>query len=389
MSYGLVILLGLLTALEAAAIDMYLPALPSMAAEFNVSPGHVQHTLSVFLAGLAIGQGVYGPLLDRYGRRLPLFAGVVIFILGSAMAAMAPSLEWMLAARFVQALGAAAGLVAPRAIVADTCSLEEASRVFSLLMQVMMLAPILAPLAGGALLEHWSWRSIFWLLAALAAVGLAWGLWSIPDSLPANARLELKAGSIFRAYAAQLRNAPFMAYTLAGGFVLGSLFIYISGSPFVFTENFGLTAAQFSYVFAGNAIFIVAAAVLSNFLLGRGIPPARTASLGIALHTLAGVALVVALLFDAAPFMVFAALLTLAIGSLGLVFGNLTALSMAEGGEQSGVASALMGMTQYLFSALIGYLSALATEGILQVPSAIAVCGICAVIAMWAARRKA
>ncbi|MEG2632888.1 MAG: MFS transporter, partial [Comamonas sp.] len=145
-------LLAMITALDAMAIDMYLPAFPAVAQELGASAGKIQQTLSVFLVGLALGQGLYGPLLDRFGRRWPLLIGLGVFVLGSVLAALAPSVEWLLFARFLQALGAAAGLVAPRAIVSDVCSVQESARVFSVLMQVMMIAPILAPVVGSYLL---------------------------------------------------------------------------------------------------------------------------------------------------------------------------------------------------------------------------------------------
>ncbi len=170
-----IFLLAMITALDAMAIDMYLPAFPAVAQQLAVSPGQVQQTLSVFLVGLALGQALYGPLLDRFGRRMPLLIGLLVFVAGSAMAAMAGSLEWLLFARFLQALGAAAGLVAPRAIVSDVYTVQESARVFSVLMQVMMVAPILAPVIGSFLLVHAGWRSIFWVLALIAALATAWG----------------------------------------------------------------------------------------------------------------------------------------------------------------------------------------------------------------------
>lgn len=224
----LIVLLALLTALDAMAIDMYLPGMPQIAADLGVSAGRIQQTLSVFLVGLAIGQALYGPLLDRFGRRLPLLAGVAIFALGSVAAALAPSVEWLLAARFVQALGAAAGLVAPRAIVADLCDVTESSRIFSLLMQIMMIAPILAPIMGGYLLGWGSWRLVFWVLAGLGVAGWLWGLRSLPDSLPVAQRVPLQVDGILRAYGRQMRDPVFVLYTLAGGFILGSLFVYMS-----------------------------------------------------------------------------------------------------------------------------------------------------------------
>ncbi|WZB73687.1 multidrug effflux MFS transporter [Achromobacter insuavis] len=361
---GLILLLALLTALDAMAIDMYLPGMPAIAEDFGVSAGRIQQTLSVFLAGLAIGQALYGPLLDRYGRRLPLLAGVAIFVgtgdggprADGGMAAGRPLRE---------ALGAAAGLVTPRAIVADLCGVAESARIFSLLMQVMMIAPIAAPILGGSLLAHGGWRGIFWVLAGLGAAGLAWGWRALPDSLPAERRAPLHAGAILRAYGRQLRHPAFMAYTLAGGFILGSLFNYISASAFVFTGHFGLSATQFSYLFAGNSVALVLGGMISNRLLDQRRSATAILLAGIAAHALAGLVLFLLARAGQAPFAVYAGLLAVAVGALGLVFGNLTALTMSHAGKQAGVASALMGTLHYLMSAAIGYAVSLAPQGAL------------------------
>lgn len=234
----LVILLALITALDAMAIDLYLPAMPTIANDLNVTSNDIQLTLSVFLIGLAIGQGIYGPLLDRYGRRTPLLVGIGIFILGSFIATIAQNLEWLLIARLVQAVGAAAGLVTPRAIVDDACSLKESSTIFSLLMQIMMIAPILAPIIGGFLLGHIGWRSIFGFMTLLGGILLIWSYRSIPDTLPIDKRSPLSIKNSVRAYINQIRNVTYMGYMLSGGIILASLFVYISGSSFIFTTYF-------------------------------------------------------------------------------------------------------------------------------------------------------
>jgi DHA1 family bicyclomycin/chloramphenicol resistance-like MFS transporter len=382
----LIILLSLLTALDAMAIDMYLPSMPGIAAEFAVPSGRIQQTLSIFLAGLAIGQALYGPLLDRYGRKTPLLAGIVIFIIGSVMAAVAPSVEWLMVARFIQALGAAAGLVTPRAIISDVCTMNESARIFSTLMQVMMIAPIVAPLAGSYVLAHSDWRAIFWIIALLGVIGLVWSIKAVPNSLPKSARTPLHLGSIVRAYIKQCSQPVFMAYTIAGGLVFGSLFTYLSTSSFIFTTHFALTPAQFSYLFAANSVALVIGGQLSNMLLQRGMSTQRTLMLGLILHSAS--ACVLSGLADNATFMVYGALLALSIGALGLILGNLTALTMAQAGTQVGVASALMGTLHYLVSAIIGYVVSVVAQGPAALPIAITGCGITAILFCLLAQRK-
>ncbi|WP_462380979.1 multidrug effflux MFS transporter [Pseudomonas sp. Marseille-QA0892] len=389
---GLVILLALLTALDAMAIDMYLPGMPAIAKDLGVSDGRIQQTLAIFLAGLAVGQGLYGPILDRFGRRQPLVVGLIIFVAGSCLAATATSVEWLMVARFLQAIGAAAGLVAPRAIVADRCNLTESARVYSLLMQVMMIAPIVAPLLGGWVLAHASWRFIFWALAVLGGLGLLWSLVSLPDTLPRAQRVPLSIRNILVGYGRQVRRPVFMSYALAGGFILGSLFTYISASAFVFIQHFDLTATQFSYLFAVNSVALVIGGMLSNRALARGASPQAITQTGIAIHALAGLVLFLLIQADSAGLAAYCLLLGLAIGALGLVFGNITALTMGDAGKQTGTASALMGLLQYLMSAVIGYLVSFAPQGPGLLPLTLTLCGVLAAVmtalgTRWAERK--
>lgn len=372
---GLIALLALLTALEALAIDLYLPGMPSMAVDLASSPARIQQTLAVFLIGLAIGQGLYGPLLDRFGRRVPLLIGVAVFVAGSVLAAVAPNVEVLLLARFVQAVGASAGLVAPRAIVADRCTLQESATVFALLMQVMMIGPIVAPLIGSWLLQHGGWRLTFWVLAAASMAALLWALVGVPETLPAAQRKPLAWASLRAAYGGLLRRRAFMVYTVAGGLVLGAFFAYIGGSAFVFTAHYGLSATQFSYVFAANSLGLVAGGFVSTALIRRGASTERVLGLGLAGFSAAAAVLLVATWIASAPLPLYAGLLCLAIASLGLVFGNLTALTMHHAGEDAGAASALMGTLQYLVAALVGVVVSAVPTGPAQVPLAMAVCG--------------
>lgn len=375
-STQLVILLALITALDAMAIDLYLPAMPSIAIDINVTSSNIQLTLAVFLVGLAIGQGIYGPLLDRYGRRTPLLVGIAIFILGSFIATIAQSIEWLLIARLIQAIGAAAGLVTPRAIVDDACSLKESSKIFSLLMQIMMIAPILAPIIGGFLLIHSGWRSIFGLMTILGGILFIWSYRSIPDTLPTNQRSILSIKNSISAYINQLRNTVFICYTFAGAFVLASLFVYISGSSFIFTTHYGLTPTEFSYIFATNAIALIIGGQLDILLQKKSMSTKLVIILGIIVHTTIGITLLIATNIGNISLITFGTLLAIGVGALGLIFGNLTALTMASVKSQSGVASSLMGMLQYLISAILGYFISLIPSITYQLPFAFFLCGL-------------
>ena len=386
LALPLVILLALLTALEALAIDMYLPGM-SMAREFDVPAAAIQQTLSVFLIGLAIGQGLYGPLLDRFGRRAPLLGGIGVFVAGSVLAAWAPSVGVLLVARFLQALGASAGLVAPRAIVADRCSLRDSAKVFVMLMQVMMLGPIIAPLIGGFLIDHGGWRVTFWLLTTTGLAGLVWVALALPESLPPERRVPLRVASLVATYGGLRRQPSFMAYTLASGLVLGAFFAYIGGSAFVFTGHYQLSATQFSWVFAANSIGLVLGGFVSTWLLGHGMAASRILMGGLLGYTLSALMLWLASAGWDLPLAGYAGLLSLSIASLGLVFGNLTALTMHHAGDKAGASSALMGTLQYLVAAVIGLLVGLLPSGPVTLPAVIVICGAATLAACIMARQ--
>ncbi len=196
MNFRTILILGALSAFGPLAIDFYLPAFPSMALAFGTDEKHVQLTLAAYFAGLSIGQLLYGPVADRFGRRLPLLVGVGLFTLASLACAYAPNLQWLIGARFVQALGGCAGMVISRAVVSDKCDAVGSAKVFSQLMLVMGLAPILAPLLGGLLVNTTGWQSIFLVLtgfSALAGLAVALGL---PESLPASVPRQPLSGAL-------------------------------------------------------------------------------------------------------------------------------------------------------------------------------------------------
>ncbi|HIW07176.1 MAG TPA: multidrug effflux MFS transporter [Candidatus Ignatzschineria merdigallinarum] len=376
VSISLLLLMALLTALDSMAIDMYLPGMPDIAEDLKVPFGRVQQTLAIFLGGLAIGQGIYGPLLDRFGRRMPLLIGIMIFILGSIMGAMAPTVEWLLVARFIQAIGASAGLVTPRAIVADTCNLKESAHVFSLLMQAMMLGPILAPVLGGIVLDISDWRMIFWVIAFVGFISLLWAWKLVPDSLPIENRSPINLKHVMKTYWAQMGNYNFILYALASGFAMSGLFLYVSSSAYIFREHFGLSSSMFSYLFAMNSIGLVVSGMISNLFLVKGVSARRLLMIGMVIHTLFSAILYLLTTQMELTILVYTFFLAISISALGLVLGNITALTMSSGGKQAGAASSVMGVLQYLLPAITGYIASLFVQSIALLPIAIAICGV-------------
>ncbi|KAF1011180.1 MAG: Bicyclomycin resistance protein [Pseudomonas fluorescens] len=270
MNLRTILILGALSAFAPLAIDFYLPGFPAMAVAFGTDETHVQLTLAVYFFGLAIGQLIYGPLADRFGRRVPLLSGVTLFTVASFACAYAPSLDWLIGARFIQALGGCAGMVISRAVVSDKCDALGSAKVFSQLMLVTGLAPILAPLAGGAMVGIWGWQSIFLALSVfsvLAALAVTFGL---PESLPPNQPRQPLSGAL-RQYGRLLSDRVYLGYALTGGISIAGMFAYIAGSPFVFIKLYGVPAEHYGWLFGSNAAgFILVAQLNARLLSKRG-----------------------------------------------------------------------------------------------------------------------
>ena len=378
-SLPLIVLLGILTAIDALSIDMYLPAFAIIQADYGVDAAALQFSLSVFLIGLAVGQAVYGPIIDRFGRRLPLLIGIGVFTGASVLIAAAPNMESFLIGRFVQGLGGAAGLVIPRAIVADLFDERQAAKVFSMLMQVMAVGPIVAPLLGGFFVSHGHWTAIFW---TLAGVGLLSGLAVLrmaPESLPPEQRQRSGLVASLGAYVRLFGHRRFMALTLSGSFVIAGLFSYISGSAFVFTEYFALSPATFSYIFAAIAASMIIFGQLNVFLLGR-FSESQILTAGLGLHMAATAALLLALAVGVTSFWLVTALILLSVATLSLILGNVTSLIMSAVPGESGVSSALFGVMQYMFGGLAGVLTGLLHDQTVR-PLALMMAG-CALMAV-------
>lgn len=358
MPLPLLLILGALSAFGPLAIDFYLPAFPAIARAFSTDVEQVQLSLAAYFIGLAIGQLIYGPLADRYGRRWPLLVGVSLFTVASFACAFAPSLDWLIAARFVQALGGCAGIVVTRAVVRDSCDPVQGAKVFSQLMLVMGLAPILAPLGGGLLLNAFGWQAIFVSLTVFSAIcGVAVAL-RLPETLPADAPKLPLNGTLGR-YIGLFRDREFMAYALTGGVAMAGMFAYIAGSPFVFIELYGIPAEHYGWLFGSNAAgFILVSQINARLLRLRG--PGFWMRRFVWIYFAAGALLLMVAL--SRPDALWPLLIPLFAGlaTLGSILPNATACAMAKQGQQAGLASALMGSMQFcvaaVASAAVGWL---------------------------------
>jgi len=345
----LALVLGSLTALGPLSIDMYLPALPQLTERFHTGEPEVQLTLTACLAGLGLGQLLMGPLSDALGRRRPLVAGLVVYVVASLGCALAPSVEVLTAARLAQGFAGAAGVVIARAVARDLYSGPALARFFSMLMLVNGMAPILAPVIGSQLLRVLPWPGVFVALAAYGVlVSLGAGL-GLPETLPSTVRRPGGLRRTASVMAELLSDRRFVGYAAAPGLLFAAMFAYIAGSPFVLQQVYGLSAQQFGLVFGMNALGIMALGQLSGRLVHR-VPPRRLLLAGLLTAVTGGAVLVATTVGNLALPAVLPGLF-LIVASVGLVMPNATALAMAGRPEQAGSASALLGVLQFALGA--------------------------------------
>jgi DHA1 family bicyclomycin/chloramphenicol resistance-like MFS transporter len=374
----LTLILGSLAAFGPLSIDMYLPSLPSLAQDFRADTAAAQLTLSIFFIGLAFGQMLYGPLADRYGRRLPLLAGCGLYAVASIACALATSIESLVAFRLAQALGGCAGMVLSRSVVRDLFDERESARMLSFLMLVMGVAPITAPLIGGQLLVLFGWRAIFLLLAGFGLLCLALVAFGLPESLPAQRRRSAGLAQALGVYGQLLADRRFLGYALAGGFVSAGMFAYISGSPFVVIQLYGVSPQQYGWIFGFNAFGLVLASQLNRWLLAR---QQGDAILLVTLTAAAAASTVLTLVAASGAGGLAGLLLPLffCIASVGLVGPNTTAAAMAPYGRVAGSASALLGSLQFVVGAAAGMIVGTLYNGTaLPMAGTIAVCCLAA-----------
>jgi DHA1 family bicyclomycin/chloramphenicol resistance-like MFS transporter len=376
----LAVVLGALTAIGPLAIDMYLPALPTIAREFQVNVASVQVTLAAYFAGIAIGQAFYGPLSDAIGRKPALSLGLLVFIVASIGCAWAGDIRALLAFRFLQALGGCAPIVIPRAVVRDYFNQLESIRMLSILMLVFGLGPILAPLIGGQLLVNFGWRTVFWLLAAYAVGLLVIVTAFLPESLPLARRRPQAMRVVFDVYARLLRDRTYITYVLSGALIFAGLLAYISGSPFVFIELFDVPPERYGLFFGVNAIGIVSASQINRWLASR-MEARRIVGVMLSVAMIASLVL----LFDAYSGLGgFAGILVplfCYIACHGFVLPNTTALAMAPHGNVAGSASALLGTIQFVLGSITGALvGAFANGTAVPLAAVIAGCGVTAFV---------
>jgi DHA1 family bicyclomycin/chloramphenicol resistance-like MFS transporter len=357
----LIIILGLLSAVAPFSIDMYLPGFPAIATDLNTTVDRVSYSLASFFVGVCVGQLVCGPLLDRFGRKRPLFIGLLLYIAASVGCALSPSIETLIAFRFLQALGGCVGMVAPRAIVRDIFPLHENAKILSLLILVLGISPILAPTIGSYVIATFGWNYLFLLLAVLATVLLGAILLWLPESKVPDTSFSLRLGPISSSYLGVLKEPQFYTYALAGGVSSAGLFGYLSGSPFVFMTYYGVSEQHYGAIFAFIAMGLISSSQLNNLLLKKYTSVQLMRSI-LLIQMVLGFLLVLGCQFDVLGLYGTVFLIFLFLSCQGFCFPNSAALSMAPFSREAGSASALLGALQMglgsLAAAIVGLLKA-------------------------------
>jgi DHA1 family bicyclomycin/chloramphenicol resistance-like MFS transporter len=372
------VILGLLSVIGPFAIDMYLPALPTISRDLDASIEAIQGSLMAFFISVGFGQLVYGPLADMLGRKPPLYFGLALFAGASIGCALAPNVETLIAFRFVQGLGACAGMVVPRAVVRDLHTGNDAARLMSLLMLVFSIGPILAPLVGSGITAVASWRAIFWVMMVAALLALVLLALALPETRPAERRVESGIASAMSGYWQLLRDRHFLGLVFIGAFGMSSFFIYLANSSFVLIQHYGLTPTQYSLAFSVNAISFFGFSQL-NGRLGARYGLARVMRFAVTGFAVAVVMLALLMAAGIDGLFVLIGMLFIGNGFLGLVIPTSAVLALDEHGEIAGTASALMGTLQMVSGAIMMAVVGLFIDGTaLPMVSGIAVCGILA-----------
>ncbi|HEY0189208.1 MAG TPA: multidrug effflux MFS transporter [Cellulomonas sp.] len=347
---ALLVVLALLAGIAPFATDMYLPAFPEMVSDLATTPSGVQLSLTTFLVGAGIGQLVFGPLSDRIGRRRPLVVGMVLYVVASAIAALAPTIGVLIGARLVQGMAGAAGMVISRAIITDLTRGAAAARAMSVVMLISGVAPVLAPVAGSVLADPIGWRGLLWVVTALVAVGLVATLAVVRETRPPAVQSpEHQPSSASKA--AELTSRAYLGNMLSYVLAFTSMMAYISASPFLYQTMVGLSEVQYGLVFGLNALALMIVGGLSARLTRR-FRVESLARTGLLINV-AAVAAFGVLVLTTEPSLWLAVPILVSVGSLGLVFGNTTARALASVPTATGLGSAILGMLQHVLAGAV------------------------------------
>lgn len=341
----IILILGALTALSPFSIDMYLSAFPDIAESLQTTVAKISLTLSSYFVGLAFGQLIYGPLLDRFGRKPPLHVGLAVYVLASIGCLTSHSVESLTVFRFLQALGGCAANVTAMAMVRDLFSVKESAKVFSLLILILGASPLLAPTIGSYISLAFGWHAVFAILMGLALLLTIVVFFFLPESHVRDPSITLKPGSIMKNYLTIFKDPQFYTYTLAGAFAFSGLFVYVAGSPLIFLKIFKVSPQVYGWIFAGLSVGFIGASQLNIFLL-RYFRNERILKTALIVQSITGIFFLAGTLQGGFGFEATIALLFILSGSIGFANPNAAAMALAPFKTNAGRAAALMGFLQ-------------------------------------------
>jgi DHA1 family bicyclomycin/chloramphenicol resistance-like MFS transporter len=377
-NFKVILIMGLLTAIAPLSIDMYLPAFPAIAKNLHSTISEVTLSLSSFFIGISAGQLLYGPLLERFGRKPPLYAGLCLFFLASVGCAFSQSVNGLIVFRLFQAIGGCVGMVAARAMVRDLFDTKDNAKVFSMLMLVVSVSPIIAPTLGGYITAALGWRYVFAMLILIVLLILACTYFYLPESKKPDPTYSLKPAPILRNFAAVLKHPHFITYALTGAISYAGLYAYVGGAPYVFMAIFKVSEAQFGWIFALIAAGLISASQVNNIAL-KHYSSQQIIRVASSCQSIIGITLVCLTLLGLTNLFVAVLFAFLFLACQGFIFPNATALALAPLGHNAGNASGLIGAIQMTVGA-----SASAIISVLQNHTALPMAGVmtcCAVAA--------
>jgi DHA1 family bicyclomycin/chloramphenicol resistance-like MFS transporter len=358
--FSLILILGMLSAIGPFSIDMYLPAFSDIAKDLHTTVANISLSLSSFFIGISVGQFIYGPALDRFGRKKPLYFGLSVYLIASVLCAVSTSSDGLIALRFFQALGGCAGMVAARAMVRDLFAVEENAKIFSLLMLVVGVSPIIAPTLGGYITAALGWHYVFVVLAVMAAVIITAVHFILPESRKPDPAYSLKPSAIAKSFWEVLREPQFFTYAFTGAIAAAGLYAYIAGSPAVFMEIFNVSEKQYGWIFALVAAGLIIASQVNSLLL-RKYKSEQIIRVALFAQSIAGICLFTGSWNGWISLTGTILLILVYLSCQGFTFPNTSALSMAPFSRNAGSASALLGVIQMTLgattSAIVSFLN--------------------------------
>ncbi len=349
--FVIILILGSLSTISPFAIDMYLPAFPGIAIALHTTTARVSLSIASYFIGLAAGQLFYGPLLDRFGRKPPLYVGLTLFVAASILCLFSRTVEWLVAMRFLQALGGCAAQVASMAMVRDFFPVHETAKIISLLILILGVSPLLAPSLGSFVALHLGWQWVFVILATVALLNLFLCWWCLPQAHAADRSVSLMPGPILRNYLAVLAEPQFLTYALAGAFAFSGLLVYVAGSPIIFMEVFHVSAGTFGAIFAGLSVGFIGSNQI-NVLLLRKFTSEQIFRGALLVECPAALLFLVGSINGWFGLPATLVLLFIALSSLGLAYPNAAALAISPFDHNIGSASAMLGFLQIGVSSL-------------------------------------